>query len=120
MGKGQAPVGPSTQPRRSIIVNLEHIKAIITVDKVLVVNYGQDEAGTRVGGWARALVHGCCTPVPATLAGPLTWKSAGVQQCESQEVVLSSTQAEAPHLRARALPPGSPTLLRHRCPKRPP
>jgi magnesium transporter len=32
---------------RSIIVNLEHIKAIITVDKVLVVNYGQDEYGTK-------------------------------------------------------------------------
>ena len=34
---------------RSIIVNLEHIKAIITVDKVLLVNYGHDEAGTKVG-----------------------------------------------------------------------
>mmetsp|Transcript_19262 Transcript_19262/g.53919 ORF Transcript_19262/g.53919 Transcript_19262/m.53919 type:complete len:442 (+) Transcript_19262:195-1520(+) len=32
---------------RSIIVNLEHIKAIITVDKVLLVNYGHDEAGTK-------------------------------------------------------------------------
>jgi hypothetical protein len=34
---------------RSIIVNLEHIKAIITVDKVLLVNYGHDDAGTKVG-----------------------------------------------------------------------
>ncbi len=41
--------------RRSIIVNLEHIKAIITVDKVLLVNYGHDEAGTKVVyclGWS--------------------------------------------------------------------
>lgn len=46
-GRSKLRASPSC---RSIIVNLEHIKAIITVDKVLVVNYGQDENGTKVCG----------------------------------------------------------------------
>lgn len=59
-------------------MNLEHIKAIITVDKVLLVNYGHDEAGTKVSGphWRTDLRAGQVMPrqKAGTEVGCLTYR----------------------------------------------